>query len=222
MEGRFMRTLWTTLVLLFACSSFGCVGVTSHLMFWLQGVRVDPEFRGLNDKRVALICMSDAAPYGPDLATQMLTKRISKKLIGEIKRINLISRNEIENWIDNHDWDQIDYLEIGKGVNADIVIAVELENYSLQEGSSLYRGTTNYSVHVYDLSESNNRQTSPVYEKGAVEYAFPKDHPISSIGVSQRKFEEMFINELGQQVGNYFTGYEMPDNIAREGSQSRH
>mgnify|MGYP001204924429 CR=1 FL=1 len=40
--------------------------------------------------------------------------------------------------------------------------------------------------------------------------------------LNDNDIEEMFINELGQQVGNYFTGYEMPDNIAREGSQSRH
>lgn len=219
MDGRVKRSLWSAMILFFIVFNFGCIGVTSHLMYWVKGSRVDPEYTGMTGKRVAVICVSDASQYGPDLTTQQLTKRVRRRLLQEVKRIELISNNEIDNWIDNHDWDQIDYIEIGKGVEADVVLAIELEGYLVQNNAGLLRGNTNFSVQVYDLKKETGPISSPVFGKGPIEYAFPKGHPISSTDLSQRKFEQMFMAELGEKIANFFCGYEAPDIIARDAAQ---
>ena len=210
------------MVLFFTVSSFGCVGVGAHLMYWMQGSRVDPEYAGLEEKRVAVVCMTDAAPYGPDNSMRILGKQVRRRLASEIKKIELVSSSELNRWTDSNNWDQIDYLEIGKGVNADVVIAIELSGYTLQQGSALYRGATNYSVQVYDLGSEKNART-PVYGKGPVEFSFPKDHPIPvSSSLSSTRFEQMFLTELGDTISNYFCGYERPDSIAKDAASNRH
>lgn len=222
MEGRLRRTLWIVMILFFSCSGFGCVGVGAHLMYWLKGTRVEAEYKGLEGKRVAVICMSDAAPYGPDVSTQILSRQIRRKLARSIKKIKLVSRSEIESWTDTNNWDQIDYLEIGRGLDADVVIAVELSGYSLEEGAGLFKGSTTFSVQVFDLNQSSSPR-EPVYTKGPVDYSFPGNHPIPATqGMSTAKFEQMFMIELGEKISQLFCGYDMPDSIARDAASNRH
>lgn len=222
MDGRIKRFLWVGMILFFACSNLGCVGVGAHLLYWMQGTRIDAEYEGLEGKRIAVVCISDAAPYGPDVSTQMLGKFVRRKIAREIKKVDVVSHSEIESWTDTNNWDQIDYMEIGKGVNADIVIAIELSGYALQQGSALYRGNTKYSIQVYDLKRESDPRI-PVFGKGPVEFSFPKDHPIPvTSSLSSTKFEQMFLNELGLQISNCFCGYEMPENIARDAASNRH
>lgn len=221
MDGRIYRSLWVFMILFFVCSSMGCIGVGAHLLYWMKGTRVDPEFEGLEGKRIAVVVMSDSAPYGPDITTQILAKRIRQKIANEVKKVQMIPRSEIESWTDTNDWDQIDYMEIGKGVNADVVIAVELSGYALQQSSALFRGSTRYSVQVYDMTGDKNHRV-PVWGKGPVEYSFPKDHPIpASSGLTATRFEQMFMTDLGEKISHYFCGYEMPDSIARDAATSR-
>ena len=94
------------MVLFFTCSSLGCIGVGAHLLYWMKGTRIDPEYEGLEGKRVAIVVMSDSAPYGPDVTTQILSKRIRRELVTNIKKIELVSRSEIESWTDTNNWDQ--------------------------------------------------------------------------------------------------------------------
>lgn len=213
---RLRRMTWTVMILFFVVFNFGCIGVSSHIMYWMKGNRVDPEFSGLEGKRVAVVVVSNAAPYGPDVATKLLTKKVRSRLSSEVKKIDLVSRGDLENWIDNHDWDQLDYLEIGKGVNADVVLAIELDGYMIQNRSSMFRGNTNFSIQVYDLNKTEGSAAAPVYGKGPIEYAYPRDNPLPSMSLSQNVFEKQFIDELGEQISNYFCGYEAPDRIARE------
>lgn len=220
-SDRFQRITWTAMILCFVVFNFGCIGVTSHFMYWIKGNRVDPEFDGLEGKRVAVVVVSNATPYGPDVATKLLTQKIRMRLSNEVKKIDLVSRGDLENWIDNHDWDQLDYLEIGKGVNADVVLAVELDGYMIQNRSSMFRGNTNFSIQVYDLNKESGSIATPVYGKGPIEYAYPRDNPVPSMSLSQNVFEKQFISELGEQISNYFCGYEAPDQIAREAGRIR-
>lgn len=222
MDGRLYRYLWVAMILFFSGSSMGCIGVGAHLLYWMQGNRIDPEYEGLEGKRVAVVVMSDAAPYGPDVSTQILAQTVRRQLATQIKKIDLVSRNEIETWTDTNNWDQIDYMEIGKGVNADLVIAIELAGYNIQQSAALYRGSTRYSVQVYDLKNANDPRI-PVFGKGPIEYSFPKDHPIpATSGLSTSKFEQMFMSELGDRISHVFCGYEMPENIARSAATNNH
>ena len=47
----------------------GCVGALSQLIYTIRGHDEEPAFPGLNDKRVAVVCVSDASAYGPDTLT---------------------------------------------------------------------------------------------------------------------------------------------------------
>ena len=63
-------------ICLFAClltggllMQTGCVGALSQLIYTIRGHDEEPAFPGLNDKRVAVVCVSDATAYGPDTLT---------------------------------------------------------------------------------------------------------------------------------------------------------
>lgn len=63
-------------ICLFAClltggllMQTGCVGALSQLIYTIRGHDEEPAFPELNDKRVAVVCVSDASAYGPDTLT---------------------------------------------------------------------------------------------------------------------------------------------------------
>jgi hypothetical protein len=82
----------------------------------------------------------------------------------------------------NVEWPNMSLEEIGKAFQADAVLYVELESYSLlEEGSAnLYRGHVRGRVQVAKMGAAHN----PVYET-TVEVLFPQDHPVGITGTSE-------------------------------------
>ena len=52
----------------------GCVGATAQLLYMFQGVVVDAEFKGLKNKRVAVVCVSASPTFGRDTTSEMLAR----------------------------------------------------------------------------------------------------------------------------------------------------
>ena len=65
-RSRRVSQLALSLVLLIVVlSSAGCIGLTANLIKAWSGMVVDAEFDQLIDKRVAVVCLSDTASFGP-------------------------------------------------------------------------------------------------------------------------------------------------------------
>ncbi len=190
----------------------GCVGFTTWLIFVLKGEKHKAEFNGLKEKRVAVICVSDSSAYGSDAATEMLARLVTVKLGREVKKIDIVRQQEVYNWIDNNNWDEIDYVEVGRGVDADMLVVVELANYRLTKGRTLYQGHVDMATSVFDMSKSGDL----VFYRKIPAYEFPKNGGRPQSDHSRSQFEQQFLVQLSHQVANYFYNSDVIDGVATD------
>jgi hypothetical protein len=96
--------------------------------------------------------------------------------------------------------------ELGKKVKADYVIALEINALSLHQkgsGNTLFRGTTEIAVRVYDLSKAAGEQVmfDEIYQR-----AYPKESPMDAAG-SVTQFRALFLNHVARDLSRWFAAY---------------
>ena len=102
-------------------SSSGCVRWASMAMYAMFGNQVDAAFDGLKEKRVAVVCVSDSAYYGPTAISYDLAVAVEKLLETNVDDIEVISQDVLDDWKDQNDWDEVDFEAIGNGLR-DLVL----------------------------------------------------------------------------------------------------
>lgn len=207
------RHLLFAAALLLVLTQSGCVGFISQLMYAFKGGdKVDPEFKGLEGKKVAIVCVSNATATGPNSVGVMLERSVGMLLTQKGKKIQVIHQDEVANWIDNNDWNQLDYREIGRGVNADMVLAIDLGRFSLHEGSTLYKGRADVTVTVYNMKDGGKS----VFRRNLPDYTFPQNGARHATEMSEARFRSLFVEILAQHVAKYFHAYEIKENFAKD------
>lgn len=200
-----------SLGLLLLTVSSGCIGALAQVMYVIKGTEVEPPYTGLRNSRVAVVCVSDASAYGPDMLTSTIVRAVSMKLQQKGKKIRLVPNSVVENWIDQHGWNEADFVELGKGVDAEKVVAIQIGAYSIREGSTLFKGRADLTVTVYDLSDGGRID----YQMGPTEYSFP-EHGRPSIQSSDRQFEAYFLANMTEHIANQFCRYDRVEAVARD------
>jgi hypothetical protein len=116
-------------------------------------------------------------------------------------KIQCIEPDYVRAWVDQHpDWEVAS--EIGKAFDADYVIEIELESFSLyEEGNttSLYRGKTVGTVHVSDMHNDGDR----IFNK-ELDFSFPTKVPRSAYDQSLISFKREYLSRLAENVGFMF------------------
>ena len=103
-----------------------------------------------SDERVVVICRPPSShEYRHAGAARTIGKRISKKLEANVDGIDVVSPQEVDNWVDEQDWDN--FKDLGRAVKATRVVYVELDDFSLYKGATLYQGDANVKLSVYDM-----------------------------------------------------------------------
>ena len=122
-------------------TSTGCMNQMAGLLYVIKGHKVPPKYQGLEGKRVAVLCLSDASAYGPDTLTYTVSKHIGIKIAQGVKDVEVVGPAKIESWIDENGWEESKVVALGKGIKADMVIVIEVGSYSIHEGATMYKGT---------------------------------------------------------------------------------
>lgn len=200
------------LLLLFAAilPEFGCTGIAAQLLYVLKGHKVPKEYEGLEDQKVAVLVISDGRGYGPDYSMQVLEQLIHRHLDLEYKKkITIIPQDEVYGAFNDRVRDP-DYVAIGKSLQADKVLVIEITDYRLREGATLYKGNCYFKCAVFDTVE--NRM---VFSRGPNSFSFPTDG-LPSIDTSERDFEQMFLTELSYRIAGYFCDQEVKELYGRD------
>jgi len=187
----------------------GCAGFWSQMLYFGQGQMAPAEYDDLSERRVAVVCVADSSSYGTG---QVLAREVSAILRQNIAEIDLVRPDEIADWIDREGWDEIDYREIGRGVKADRVIAVDLAGFGLYEGSALYHGRAGVTVTVYDMTDKGKE----VFRKNLPEVRFPLTGPYPVGDVSEATFRRAFVQVLARQISKYFHQYDLMDDFGAD------
>lgn len=188
------------LILALAVANAGCMSLANFVLYVMHGMPKFPaEYEGLQGKRVAVVCVSAANSYGPDAMTNRVAREVQSQLAAHVQEIDVVRDSEVSDWMDHHDWSQLDYTEVGRGVNADMVVAIELNQpLVFREGPTLSRGTADYTVTVYDVNDNSGEK---VFRRREEEFQWPSQ---ARYGVSESKFESAFIKRLGKRAAHWF------------------
>lgn len=208
-----VKFLVCSLTMVCLVSSVGCMGGLAQLLYVIKGHKIPAEYNDLEGKKVAVICISDASAYGPDTLTDTISKLVSMKLQSGVKGIKVIPAKTIEDWADRNAWDEADFNAIGEGVEADVVVGIQISDYSIKEGSTLYQGRCEMTATVFDIK--NEGQVS--YSIGPDEFQFP-EQPRPAIQTNDRKFEAVYLAKLAEFISRRFCAYDRMEMVAEDAS----
>ena len=190
----------------------GCVGLVANLLHVGKGNFVPAAFDGLAGKKVAVVCVSGSASYGPTAASSMLADGIAKQLSQQIQEVVVIDSDRVEDWLDKNDWDQMDFSSLGRGVEADVVLAIDLASFSIHEGKTLYKGRADLGIEVFDISQNGKM----VFQADPPQIQFPISGGHETTNISEREFQRRFVDFATFRIARHFFAYEIKDDFATD------
>lgn len=206
------RNFLTLLICFGLLSSLGCAGAMSQLLYVIKGHTLPAAYQGLEEKRIAVVCVSDASAYGPDTLTYTISNALSVKLAQGLKEDSVvIPVTVIEQWIDTNGWDGRDFLQLGKGVGANAVVAVDVQSYSIHEGSTMFKGKSDITATVYNVDKDGQVD----FHYGPKFFEYP-EHGRPAIQTTEREFETVYLSQLITDLANQFTPHDRLDAFAND------
>jgi hypothetical protein len=168
------------------------------------------EFKGLRGKHVVVVCKPIVELEYSDAGTSReLASTVTAQLRENVRKTKLIEQHEVAKWTDENAW--VDYPTVGKALDADLVVGIDLEEFRMHEGSTLYRGKATAHVRVFDVAEKK-----VVFEKRFDDFAFPADSAIPTSDRTEAQFRTMFLQILGKRISRCFHAYDSRTNFADE------
>lgn len=188
----------------------GCVGLIANLMHVAGADLVPAAFPGLAERRVAVVCVSNSDFFGPTSTSSQLARRINRLLNEKVSKIDLVEQQQIEEWIDQNNWDSVDFRAIGKGVDAELVVAVNVESLSLHEGKTLYKGRADVEVVVYDMTQGGKE----VFSQSPRQVEYPGSSGVPTQEISERQFRQRYLDFVAGRVARHFHRFDLADDYA--------
>jgi hypothetical protein len=188
-------------------SAPGCVGMAAQLMYVMGLDKIKPEYE-LEGKRVAVVCLANSSSYSSGGEARSLARMVAVILQKEVKDIEIVPYSEIEDWRDNNNWDEIDYRAIGRGVKADVLIAIDVSSLKFHDGQTLYKGRADVKVTAYDMTKGGQ----VAFTKDMPDFQFPREGSRPVQDMSELKFQTLYLTILSKHIARNFHSYDkVPD-----------
>lgn len=185
--------------------STGCLHLllATGIYMFDGGNRVDPECEVLLEKprkRVVVFCRQPASQeFRHAGASRQIASKVSGLLVDNLeKKVEVVPQRQVDQWIDENDSD--DFAELGKAVKADIVLEIDLSHFELFAGQTVYQGSTDVTLNVYDMKQNG----SLLWTKEMGEFRYPVHAPIAIQGKSVSDFQREYVTILSDAIGKHF------------------
>jgi hypothetical protein len=190
--------------------SSGC-NLMATAMYVFQGTNTHADFDGLKGKRVAVVCRPVTSLHFRDSSVSRdLAKQVGIMLEKHIPKIKLIDQREVFEWADENNWEE--YSDIGKALGADMVVGLDLEEFSLFQGQTLYQGKANLKILVYNVAQGRE----PVFERNLPQAIYPPNAAIPASEKPEAEFRRQFVNHLARQIAQYFYDHDSTVDFASD------
>ena len=178
----------------------GCAPLLATGIYVLQGGNVvPPEFDGLEEQRVVVVCRPPSShEYRHAGASRAISQQVSELLVDNVEDIDVVNPREVDNWIDESDWG--DYKELAQAVHADKVVYIEMNDFELYKGKTLYQGQADVSVTIYDMT--NNGRL--VWDRHLGEVLYPANSGIPAQDKPVQQFEREFVDIVATRIAENF------------------
>ncbi len=188
----------------------GC-SLMATAMYIVQGTNTHADFDGLKGKRVAVVCRPVTSLHFRDSSVSRdLAKQVGLLLEKHVSKIKIVDQRDVFEWADENNWEE--YVQIGKAVGAEMVIGIDLEEFSLYQGQTLYQGKANLKVLVYDVAQGKE----PVFERNLPQSIYPPNSAIPSGEKPEPEFRRQFVNKLAQLISRYFYDHDATVDFASD------
>jgi len=194
----------------------GCLGIAANLMHAVGMDMIPAEYEGLQESTIAIITVTDSSQYANDVASRELSRRVGEVLTKEVKKVQLVREDLVEQWRDTHGWDTLDYVALGEGVEAQKIVAIELFDRRLRDGATLYRGRADVRIKVIDTATGN-----VVYTKSLDEYTFPTSTGQHTSETTESRFRKLYLSMLANEIGRSFHPYDLNERVALDSTIAR-
>jgi hypothetical protein len=200
-------------VLLASCllgTMSGCGEHLGLLNYWMYGMqRVEPQFAGLEGKRVAVVCLDGNSLSGPSDDAARIAQAVTTTLGYKVPDIQIVRQPEIADWLDTQDQDLTDYRDVGRGVKADMVVGIDMLSFSIHEGQTLLKGRSKVGVKVFDMTKGGQ----VVYESPAKEISWPESGA-RHVTEDEGNFRTTYLYILADRIARDFYAYEAIQDVA--------
>jgi hypothetical protein len=203
------RLAWVALGLMFSLPLAGCAKVLATAVYVIKGTNVPAEYDGLKEKRVAVVCRQLVSlQYRDSTVPRDLAARVGSLLSTNGKKIQVIDQQQVSEWTDENAWD--DFTQIGKALEADMVVAIELEDFKLHQGQTLYQGRANVQIKVYDIKDGGKL----VFEKTPRPSVYPPNAAIPTSEKQESQFRREYVGILAEEIAHHFYEHDSRANFA--------
>ena len=190
-----------------AIAAMGCVTSTGCLhsllatgiYMWQGGNVVPAECDALEKERVVVLCRPPAShEFRNAGAARAIGARVTAMLEKNVKGIDVVSPKEVDNWVDEQDWEN--FKDLGRAVKATRVVYVELDDFDLYKGPTLYQGTADVTISVYDMDDGGKL----VWDRRLGQVLFPRNSGIPASDKPVQAFERQFVDIVSTQIAEHF------------------
>jgi hypothetical protein len=182
-------------------ASTGCISaLIATGIYAFQGGNVVPaECEALEKERVVVLCRPPAShEYRNAGAARAIGARVSAMIETNVKGVEVVSPKEVDNWVDEQDWEN--FKDLGRAVKATRVVYVELDEFDLYKSKTVYQGTADVSISVYDMENHDKL----IWQRRLGQVLFPRNSGIPSADKSPQAFERQFVEIVSTQIAQHF------------------
>ena len=185
-----------------AClASTGCIHtlLATGIYVWQGGNVVPAECNALEKERVVVLCRPPAShEYRNAGAARAIGARVSAMLEQNVKGIEVVSPKEVDNWVDEQDWEN--FKDLGRAVKATRIVYIELDDFDLYKGKTLYQGTADITISVYDMENRDKL----LWDRRLGQVLFPRNSGIPAADKPVQAFERQFVEVVSMQIAEHF------------------
>lgn len=190
----------------------GCVRALANAIYVIKGRDNPAEFDGLIAKKVAILVSSNGV-HTSDASNILLARNITLALQTKVKKIQMVSLDEIDRLIQTQQLGKVNPIEIGERVGADMVIDINIEDLKLYEGKTLYKGRSSVNVTTYQIKPTSE----VVFRKMIPDFVFPQTGvPVTDS--DEATFRRFYLMNVAERVARLFYPYDPINDFARDAS----
>ena len=198
-----------TVACILVSTQAGCLGLLSNLIHAAGGDKVPAAYKDLEESRVAVVTMTENSQFSDDIPARILSGNVMQWLNKEVDDIELVRADKIANWRDTHGWDQVEFAEIGRGVEAEKVLAIEVSNFKLRDGATLYRGHADVHVSVIDAKTGDM-----LFSSDLDDFTYPVTAGVYTNETTEARFQKLYLGILAKRIARQFYPFDAHEDYA--------